>query len=221
MPFKVSLEGLIGCGKSTFLKSLGDILQERHMNNINIIHEPVEEFQRYKEHDPLKLLYDNPNKNAFFSQQHIISCVKDSFHSQLFTSEKPIFLSERSLDSTALFTNVLYKRNCLQLHEKQKLLDITQNAIEFCRGEPYTIDKIIYIDASPELCLERIKARGRTGEENISLDYLYDLQEEYNEYISNFVQNGETRLLRRIKPYENIIISDSLIEFIQQEQPSS
>lgn len=43
---------------------------------------------------------------------------------------------------------------------------------------------IIYLRASPQTCLERIKKRGRIEEENISLDYLTKIDEKHNEWFN-------------------------------------
>lgn len=42
---------------------------------------------------------------------------------------------------------------------------------------------IIYLKCSPELCLERIRQRGRKGEEGISLDYLRKVHERHQEWL--------------------------------------
>lgn len=44
---------------------------------------------------------------------------------------------------------------------------------------------IIYLKCSPELCLERIKQRGRKGEEGIGLEYLRKVHERHEEWLQN------------------------------------
>ena len=41
------------------------------------------------------------------------------------------------------------------------------------------MDYYIYLDVEPEVALERIKTRDRYGENNITLDYLKSLREQY------------------------------------------
>jgi deoxyadenosine kinase len=47
------------------------------------------------------------------------------------------------------------------------------------------IDFILYLDVSPEKCLERIKERGREFESSISLNYLKKLDTYYTNFINN------------------------------------
>ena len=42
---------------------------------------------------------------------------------------------------------------------------------------------IIYLKCSPELCLKRVKNRGRKGEENLDLEYLRKVHEKHEIWI--------------------------------------
>ena len=44
-------------------------------------------------------------------------------------------------------------------------------------------DVIIYLRTSPEIAMTRIQNRGRTGEQNISLEYLTNLHELYDDWL--------------------------------------
>ena len=44
-------------------------------------------------------------------------------------------------------------------------------------------DVIIYLRTSPEIALTRVRNRNRQGEESVSLDYLTDLHEYYDEWL--------------------------------------
>ena len=48
----------------------------------------------------------------------------------------------------------------------------------------------IYLKTSPEICLQRIKKRGRKGENNITLEYLKSCHEYHEQWLKN-----ETNLL--------------------------
>ncbi len=47
------------------------------------------------------------------------------------------------------------------------------------------LDLIIYLRAKPETCLERIKTRNRPEEQSITLDYLKQLHERHEEWLSS------------------------------------
>lgn len=47
----------------------------------------------------------------------------------------------------------------------------------------YPINSIIYIDAKPEICIERIAKRMRTGEEIIPIEYLENCDKYHKEMI--------------------------------------
>ena len=62
------------------------------------------------------------------------------------------------------------------------------------------MNKIIYLQASPEVCQERIKIRGRQEEANIDINYLVNL----HNYHENWLNND----------FDNILILDCNTDFI-------
>ena len=59
--------------------------------------------------------------------------------------------------------------------------------------------KIIYLKTSPEVCLERIRTRGRETETNISIDYLTKLHLKHEQFLTKtppdcdiIIINGDT-----------------------------
>ena len=55
----------------------------------------------------------------------------------------------------------------------------TQTYNKFFELLSYEVDCFIYLDVEPELALEMIKTRDRYGENNITLDYLESLRNQY------------------------------------------
>lgn len=49
---------------------------------------------------------------------------------------------------------------------------------------------VVYLEASPETCLRRVRARSRDGETNLSLDYLQDLQAAYVAWLAQLRARG-------------------------------
>ncbi len=64
-------------------------------------------------------------------------------------------------------------------------------------------DLVIYLQARPEVLLQRVRKRGIAYERNISLDYLKTLSDAYNEY---FFHYNETPLL---------VVNTSEIDFVE------
>ena len=50
-------------------------------------------------------------------------------------------------------------------------------------NEGLEADVIIYLRTSPEIALTRVRSRNRRGEENVSLDYLTDLHQYYDNWL--------------------------------------
>ena len=65
------------------------------------------------------------------------------------------------------------------------------------------------------MCLERIKRRGREGEDNITLSYLEFLDQEYEKHISEFARNHKESNVKIID-YDEEFPEESLINFVKQ-----
>ena len=66
----------------------------------------------------------------------------------------------------------------------------------------FKVDKIVYIDASPEVCFSRIAKRSRTGESNIELAYLQKCAKYHDKWLVNGLSEWTS---------ENTVRSDSLL----------
>ena len=51
-------------------------------------------------------------------------------------------------------------------------------------------DMIVFLRATPELCLERVKQRNRAGEESMTLEYLQTLERKYEAYLDHCRAQG-------------------------------
>jgi deoxyadenosine/deoxycytidine kinase len=54
---------------------------------------------------------------------------------------------------------------------------------------------VVYLDARPEICLERIRARNRLEERSIDLQYLEQLHHRHTEWLSSETLLAQTRVL--------------------------
>ena len=71
------------------------------------------------------------------------------------------------------------------------------------------VSKIIYVNADPQTCFNRIKKRSRTGESNIPLDYLENCHKYHNDMLD---VNKESCVCK------NQIVLDGNIDIYQNEE---
>ncbi|PSN44844.1 Deoxynucleoside kinase [Blattella germanica] len=89
-PFRVSIEGNIGAGKSTLIKHFSNF------PDVDLHMEPVSEWCNVKGHNLLDLLYKDINKNNFMFQHYVqLSRLKIQTHK----TDKKVHLFERSLQN--------------------------------------------------------------------------------------------------------------------------
>ena len=109
-----------------------------------------------------------------------------SLYTDIIRSNLPV-VSERSLlSNVATFISKLEDDReigsldfCLLREKSTHLFDLLCEQFAL---KPF----FIYLKDTPERALKRIKNRGREGEEEISLEFLSDLQRRYDEFYSSF-----------------------------------
>ena len=80
-------------------------------------------------------------------------------------------------------------------------------------------DAIVYLECSPEDCLERIMKRTRKGESGIPLDYLEKLSNEYHKFIEQYEEKIPVIRIDSSKEVQDmldsVITEINTLEFIQ------
>ncbi|XP_046569646.1 thymidine kinase 2, mitochondrial-like isoform X2 [Haliotis rubra] len=169
--FTVSVEGNIGCGKTTLLEYF------QQSDSVQALQEPVEQWTNIQGHNALGLLYEDPSRWSFsFNMYAQLTRIK--MHTKPHT--KPIKMLERSLYSTRYcFVENSYRSQTINgleyaiLTEWFNWLSKTQKA---------ELDLIVYLHADPEVCYERIKKRSRKEESCVPktlIDDIHDLHEDW------------------------------------------
>ena len=152
---KISIDGLISCGKSTLLSKLQ--LETR----IPIFLENVTGWTL------LDKFYQDPERWGFsFNSQVILSMrkYKDITFDAVF---------ERSINSCRwIFVD-------LQVDEKTITKEELDLFDELLKAIGWDQDVIIYLKTSPEICYERMQKRNRQCEETVSLEYLKKLEKKH------------------------------------------
>jgi deoxyadenosine/deoxycytidine kinase len=190
-----SIEGNIGSGKSTLVRSL----KEYYSNSSSIIflEEPVDEWNKIVDKNGMTMLakfYENQEKYSFAFQMMAYISRLSLLKQAIEKYPEAIIITERCLNTDRyVFAKMLY--------DSQKIEDIEYQIYlkwfdEFSNIIP--IQKIIYLKTSPEICFYRMNKRNREGESNIKIDYLKTCHEYHEEMIQ--------------KMYENTLIIDSNID---------
>jgi deoxyadenosine/deoxycytidine kinase len=182
-PRYIAIEGAIGVGKTSLAKILANQFGWR------LVQEEVG-------HNPfLERFYENPKKFAFQTQLFFLLSryrhQRELAQGNLF--EKGV-VSDYVLAKDKIFALINLEDDEVSLYDSiYKLLVPTV-------PRP---DLVIYLQARPEVLLNRVRKRGVEYERNISLDYLKALSDAYNEY---FFHYNETPLL---------VVNTSEIDFVE------
>jgi deoxyadenosine/deoxycytidine kinase len=210
----ISIEGNIGSGKSTLLQNL----KNYYSNNPNVVFlkEPVDEWEKIKDENGntmLQKFYADQVKYSFpFQMMAYISRLKilrDTIASHK-SDELLYIITERSL-----FTDkhVFAK----MLHDEGKIEHVSYQIYlhwfdEFAKDFP--VGDIVYVNADPKKCHERIHRRARLGEDVIPLAYLENCHKYHEEFLTNFQDHQKLVLDGNIDIYKNEKIIENWLESI-------
>jgi len=153
---RISVEGLIGVGKTTFVNHFSSL------STFKPLYESVEG-------NPfLSRFYEDPKRWAFTLQMYFLY---DRYKNHC--AEGNVLL-DRSLYGDICFANILQKQEVLTSDEHYSYLDHFQ----VLESHTPPLDICIHLDISSEEALSRIHKRNRSFETSISLDYLNLLQDQ-------------------------------------------
>ncbi len=174
-----TLQGNIGCGKSTFAQNFKNYLETRFNNAVLLVKEPVDEWTNIKGVNLLQLYYDDLKRWAFqFQTNALVDMVGCETVAKrvLLENKKSIAVMERnSFSVIELFSPLLLKMKILTETEKE-ILDKLNDALKTVNHTPPVCEIVIYIRTEPSVCLNRIEKRLRDEEVGkVSLSYLKDL----------------------------------------------
>ncbi|HTY36472.1 MAG TPA: deoxynucleoside kinase [Bacteroidota bacterium] len=162
----VAIEGVIGAGKTTLSQMLSDRLGARLV------------LERFEENPFLPNFYEDPEHYAFQTQIFfLLSRYKQQqelFQADLFHD---FLISDYIFEKDKIFAYLTLA------DEELKLYETLLTAIE--RNVP-TPDLVVYLQCSVERLMTNIRHRGRKMEENISEEYIRDLNEAYNYFFFRY-----------------------------------
>ena len=165
-----SCEGLVSGGKTTFIEKVVPLIfaDRTHV----IIKEPVSFWQ---ESGILRKSYENPATWAFPAQCAFFTSRIAEFRDNY--SGEPYVFSERSPFSDKFFFAI--QDIDPELHSIYfRLWDCWQDLLPIRKPTFF-----IYLRASVEICMERVKIRGRKEEESMKAEYQQRLYEEHEKHL--------------------------------------
>ena len=164
MPF-VSIDGSIGCGKTTVIKKLKSL-------GISVAEEPVHEWTEW-----LEKYYKNNERWGFSFQMKVIIGQTKILND---IQQEQTLIMERSPQTVYyVFASMLKDKNIIHKLE----YDLIEEFINYNTKPVNTI----YLRCPPEICMKRIHQRGRDSEKSIHIDYLQKLHEKYENMPHSFV----------------------------------
>jgi deoxyadenosine/deoxycytidine kinase len=184
----ISLEGNIGSGKSTLLRALS--------SRLCVFQEPIHEWVQPVLSDGrsmLKAFYDDPAKNGFAFQMYVLASRVSQMRAiaEQAAAEGPqkVFITERCLSSDAgIFAENLRKKGLMSDAEHAAYTAMFAAAtLGMVHPQP---SGIVYLRTSADVCNRRVNARHRTGESDMTVEYLRDMHDEHESYIRAMRENG-------------------------------
>ena len=165
-------EGLPGVGKSLLAKSIANSCE----NSIML----EEEFDE----TILKEYIDNMKEKAsefqFSIQESTIKRMKRAV--ELAKQGFNVYV-DRGLEGNACFASLQNQNGLINDDDMIRYRETFK--YEKIEGLHEILMKTIYMRASPQFCLQRIKQRARSGEDSYSLDYLTGLKMKHDEFLKD------------------------------------
>ncbi|MFO7654620.1 MAG: deoxynucleoside kinase [Candidatus Krumholzibacteriia bacterium] len=162
----IGIAGLIGVGKSTLARKLGEHL------GLDVYCEPVDD------NVYLEDFYADTLRHSFAMQVYLLNRRFQQHQEIIWRGRGAV--QDRTIYEDSIFAKVLMDMGLMLPRDYETYVDLFRNLANFmCRP-----NVIVYLDASPETTLERIQSRGRGCEQGISLEYLQRLHHEYGAFVT-------------------------------------
>jgi deoxyadenosine/deoxycytidine kinase len=185
----ILLEGNIGAGKTT----IGRVLAAS--DAFGFIEEPTATWRKGFAANMLDLFYQDPSRWAFtFQIGAFITRAKTWSEVLAMTDHSRVILERSIFCDRHVFAENCYRTGLMSLTEYQLYQGMWDFLVSNYCVQP---DRILYLRTPAEICLQRIRARGRSEEGGIALDYLLQLERLHDEWLLKepraVVLDGERR----------------------------
>jgi len=163
----IGISGLIGAGKSTLAKALGELLR------LPVYYEPV------IDNVYLADFYKDMKKYAFPLQIFLLN--KRFKQQQQIIWQGQGGILDRTIYEDGVFARMLRDSGHLDERDFRTYMELFQNMSNFMQKP----NIIVHLDVTPEESLRRISSRARDCEASIPLDYLTALHAAYEVFIKD------------------------------------
>ena len=163
----IGIAGLIGAGKTTLAKALGEHL------HLDVHYEPV------IDNEYLDDFYRETKKYAFAMQIYLLNRRFQQHQEIIWRGRGGV--QDRTIYEDAIFAKTLRDLGQMDSRDYETYVSLFRNLSNFmCRP-----NAIVYLDVTPENSLKRIKQRSRDCESVVGLDYLHRLYDNYEEFVQD------------------------------------
>jgi deoxyadenosine/deoxycytidine kinase len=185
----ILIEGNIGAGKTTVGRALAD------SGTFGFIEEPTRAWQEDFASNMLELFYSDPHRWSFTFQTCAFITRAKTWHEVLAVTDHDRVILERSIFCDRfVFAENCYRTGLMTPVEYQLYLGLWDFLVSNFCVEP---DLILYLRTPAQVCLQRIRDRGRGEESGITLEYLLQLERLHDRWLLDHpravVLDGERR----------------------------
>jgi deoxyadenosine kinase len=161
----IGIAGMIGAGKSTLAKALGEHL------DIDVFYEPVQD------NEYLEDFYRDTKTYAFATQIYLLNRRFQQHQEIIWTGRSAV--QDRTIYEDLVFAKMLVNLGLMDERDFRTYVQLFNHMSNFmCKP-----NVIVYLDVTPERSMERIQARSRGVESGIKMEYLEALYVEYGNFI--------------------------------------
>ncbi|MCP4868148.1 MAG: deoxynucleoside kinase [Proteobacteria bacterium] len=191
----IGIAGMIGAGKSTLAKTLGEHL------DIDVYYEPVED------NEYLEDFYADTAKYAFATQIYLLNRRFQQHQEIIWTGRSAV--QDRTIYEDSVFAKMLVQLGLMDERDWRTYQALFAHMSNFmCRP-----NVIVYLDVKPGRSMERILARSRGVESGISMEYLEALYQGYEEFIADISRS--TPVIR--VDYDRFHSAEEMASMIERE----
>jgi len=187
-PIIISIEGIVGAGKTTFINNcLVEILTAKGFN-VKIAREPVDLWVEI-----LPMFYKDPKRWGYFFQTKAlvdrIGVLTDAIKHD---TNADIIICERGIVSDSIFMETMRQQEKVTEMEYttyKALWDIVVKTILF------TPNLYVYLSPDVNEAMKRVKIRSRDGEEDLAVGYQHILKLNHDKMFGdNFIDIGDNKV---------------------------
>ena len=162
----IAIEGAIGVGKTTLAKTISNTMKCQTL------------FEEYTDNPFLKKFYDENQNNSFSTQLYFL--LKRIEQSEKINRTNDLLISDFYFGKDELFAK-------LNLSEPEfEMYKSIRNKLNFIPPVP---DLIIYLQASTDILIERIKKRGLDVEKHIKKRYVESVNNLYMKHFHEYTSS--------------------------------